>query len=93
MGSPNIRRTVEYGEYPNAQVSCSSGEVGLRDLALTERSSSRNLKALLIDLNGTLHIGHEATHGAVRALERLRAARVPFVLWCVDAERRASTHL
>ncbi|VDB91031.1 unnamed protein product [Peniophora sp. CBMAI 1063] len=36
------------------------------------------LRALLIDLSGTLHVGNEATPGAVHALGRLRAANIPF---------------
>lgn len=46
--------------------------------ALTTTMPRPPLSALLIDLSGTLHIGAHPTPGALRALERLRAARVPF---------------
>ena len=36
------------------------------------------LRALLIDLSGTLHVGNHPTPGAVEALARLRAANIPF---------------
>ena len=38
------------------------------------------IRALFIDLSGTLHIGSTPTPNAVRALERLRKARIPFRL-------------
>lgn len=36
------------------------------------------IKALLINLSGTLHVGSSPTPGAVDALAQLRAAHVPF---------------
>ncbi|CAK9785746.1 hypothetical protein CC85DRAFT_276659 [Cutaneotrichosporon oleaginosum] len=50
------------------------------------------VQALLIDLNGTLHVGSTPTPRAVAALERLRAARVPFVL-CSNNTRESETRL
>lgn len=35
------------------------------------RLNRKGIKAVLVDLSGTLHIENEATHGAVEALERL----------------------
>jgi ribonucleotide monophosphatase NagD (HAD superfamily) len=35
------------------------------------------VRALLIDLNGTLHIGEAAIEGAGRAVERLLASGIP----------------
>lgn len=46
--------------------------------------SSPKLKALLIDLNGTLHIGPNLTPRAASAVVRLRAAGVPFIFWYVS---------
>lgn len=34
-------------------------------------SKLKNLKAILIDLSGTLHIGNEAIPGSIDALKRL----------------------
>lgn len=42
-----------------------------------------SIKALLIDLSGTLHIGPTAIPGAVDAIERLREAKFPFKFWFV----------
>ena len=42
-----------------------------------------SIKALLIDLSGTLHIGPTAIPGAVHAIERLREAKFPFKFWFV----------
>ncbi|OCF40562.1 HAD hydrolase [Kwoniella heveanensis CBS 569] len=50
------------------------------------------LKALLIDLNGTLHLGHEPTKGAVHAIERLRASRIPFI-FCSNSTKESSASL
>ncbi|WVQ94644.1 hypothetical protein IAU59_001724 [Kwoniella sp. CBS 9459] len=50
------------------------------------------LKALLIDLNGTLHLGNEPTKGAVKAIERLRASRIPFI-FCSNSTKESSASL
>ncbi|KAK8861516.1 TIGR01458 family HAD hydrolase [Kwoniella newhampshirensis] len=50
------------------------------------------LKALLIDLNGTLHIGHDSTPNAVTAIDRLRAARIPFI-FCSNSTKESSASL
>jgi ribonucleotide monophosphatase NagD (HAD superfamily) len=39
------------------------------------------IKGLLIDLNGTLHVGDQLTPRAARAVCQLRTARVPFIFW------------
>ncbi|BEJ12785.1 hypothetical protein CspHIS471_0212450 [Cutaneotrichosporon sp. HIS471] len=49
-------------------------------------------KALLIDLNGTLYVGNALTPRAVAALERLRDARMPFVL-CSNNSHQSETRL
>ncbi|KAE8539718.1 TIGR01458 family HAD hydrolase [Cryptococcus gattii VGV] len=54
--------------------------------------SSLKLKALLIDLNGTLHIGSESTPSAVRSIERLRSARIPFI-FCSNSTKESSASL
>jgi ribonucleotide monophosphatase NagD (HAD superfamily) len=38
---------------------------------MTKRLNCGSLKAVLVDLSGTLHIENEVTNGAVEALERL----------------------
>jgi ribonucleotide monophosphatase NagD (HAD superfamily) len=38
---------------------------------MTKRLNCAALKAVLVDLSGTLHIENEVSHGAVEALERL----------------------
>jgi ribonucleotide monophosphatase NagD (HAD superfamily) len=48
-----------------------------------------HLRALLIDLSGTLHIGSIALPGAVRALQRLDEAGVPYRL-CSNASKESS---
>ncbi|ODO04672.1 TIGR01458 family HAD hydrolase [Cryptococcus amylolentus CBS 6273] len=50
------------------------------------------LKALLIDLNGTLHIGSDPTPSAVQALTRLRQARIPFI-FCSNSTKESSSSL
>ncbi|WVQ74561.1 TIGR01458 family HAD hydrolase [Cryptococcus sp. DSM 104548] len=50
------------------------------------------LKALLIDLNGTLHIGSDPTPSAVQALARLRKARIPFI-FCSNSTKESSQSL
>ncbi|WVF66971.1 hypothetical protein IAT40_001714 [Kwoniella sp. CBS 6097] len=55
-------------------------------------SNPLKLKALLIDLNGTLHLGHEPTKGAVQAIERLRASRIPFI-FCSNSTKESSASL
>jgi hypothetical protein len=39
------------------------------------------LRALLIDLNGTLHVGSTPTPRAVEALRKLRQSRMPLLFW------------
>ena len=46
-------------------------------------TSHSQLKALLIDLNGTLHVGSEPTPRAVEAIARLRRSKLPFLFWLV----------
>ncbi|WVQ78711.1 hypothetical protein IAT38_000798 [Cryptococcus sp. DSM 104549] len=55
-------------------------------------SNPLKLKALLIDLNGTLHVGSDPTPSAVEALQRLRAARIPFV-FCSNSTKESSASL
>ncbi|WRT65624.1 uncharacterized protein IL334_002569 [Kwoniella shivajii] len=55
-------------------------------------SNPFKLKALLIDLNGTLHLGSEPTKGAVQAIERLRNARIPFI-FCSNSTKESSAQL
>ena len=50
-------------------------------------SSPLKLKAILIDLNGTLHVGHDATPKAVQAMQRLRRAGIPCVFWSANPRR------
>lgn len=37
-----------------------------------------SVKGLLIDLSGTIHIDSKAIPGAVEAVRKLRASRIPF---------------
>ncbi|KZO93215.1 hypothetical protein CALVIDRAFT_583388 [Calocera viscosa TUFC12733] len=50
------------------------------------------IKALLIDLSGTLHIGDDPTPNAAQALEKLREAGVPFRL-CSNTTKESETDL
>jgi ribonucleotide monophosphatase NagD (HAD superfamily) len=45
-------------------------------------SQLAGLKAVLLDLSGTLHVGQTPTPGAVAALGRLRQAQLPLRFWC-----------
>ncbi|KAK4687251.1 hypothetical protein P7C73_g2862, partial [Tremellales sp. Uapishka_1] len=50
------------------------------------------IKALLIDLNGTVVQGNEALPGSLKALERLREARVPHI-FCSNTTKESSASL
>ncbi|KAG9093260.1 hypothetical protein FS749_014750 [Ceratobasidium sp. UAMH 11750] len=50
------------------------------------------VRALLIDLSGTLHIGKDALPGAVQALERLRQAHIP-VRFCSNTSKESTASL
>ncbi|KAI0066949.1 hypothetical protein BV25DRAFT_1795619 [Artomyces pyxidatus] len=50
------------------------------------------IRAVLIDLSGTLHVGAKPTDGAARALQRLRDARVPF-RFCSNTSKEATSVL
>ncbi|KAG8792267.1 hypothetical protein FRC19_004595 [Serendipita sp. 401] len=52
----------------------------------------RNIKALLIDLSGTLHVGSEPIKGAVAAIQKLRQAKVPF-RFCSNTSKESSAAL
>ncbi|CCA69985.1 hypothetical protein PIIN_03925 [Serendipita indica DSM 11827] len=52
----------------------------------------RKVRALLIDLSGTLHVGSEPIKGAVRAIERLREANVPF-RFCSNTSKESTSAL
>jgi len=43
----------------------------------------RRIRALLIDLSGTLHVGAEPIAGAANAIQRLRDHHIPFRFWLV----------
>lgn len=61
-------------------------------LTIKTSDSSQKLKALLIDLNGTLHIGSESTPSAGKAIERLRSLRIPFI-FCSNSTKESSASL
>jgi len=50
------------------------------------------IRAILIDLSGTLHIGNTPTPGAVEALQRLRHAAVPF-RFCSNTSKESTAAL
>ncbi|TXT10923.1 hypothetical protein VHUM_01674 [Vanrija humicola] len=52
----------------------------------------RAIKALLIDLSGTLHIGKELTPRAAEAVGRLRSAGVPFI-FCSNSTKESEARL
>ncbi|KAL1410360.1 hypothetical protein Q8F55_004368 [Vanrija albida] len=52
----------------------------------------RAIKALLIDLSGTLHVGRELTPRAAEAVGRLRGAGVPF-LFCSNSTKESEARL
>jgi ribonucleotide monophosphatase NagD (HAD superfamily) len=43
--------------------------------------SRSRIRALLIDLSGTLHVGAEPIAGAAEAIQKLRDHGVPFRFW------------
>ena len=50
------------------------------------------IRALLIDLSGTLHIGSDPTPSAVKALQRLRDAGIPF-RFCSNTSKESTDSL
>ncbi len=54
--------------------------------------SPLKFKAILIDLNGTLHIGNQPTSKAVEALRKLRRAKFPLV-FCSNSTKESTRHL
>jgi ribonucleotide monophosphatase NagD (HAD superfamily) len=50
------------------------------------------IKALLIDISGTLHVGAKQTKDAVGALQRLRASQIPFKL-CSNSSKESTQDL
>ncbi|KLO08581.1 hypothetical protein SCHPADRAFT_908510 [Schizopora paradoxa] len=50
------------------------------------------IRALLIDLSGTLHIGSEQTPSAVRSLQRLREAKIP-IRFCSNTSKESTYDL
>ncbi|ORY27451.1 HAD-like domain-containing protein [Naematelia encephala] len=58
----------------------------------SSKMRSPRLKALLIDLNGTLHVGSSPTPQAVQAIIKLRKARLPFI-FCSNSTKESTAHL
>jgi len=54
--------------------------------------SSQPIRALLIDLSGTLHIESTPLPGAIQALERLRASGIPF-RFCSNTSKESTSSL
>lgn len=54
--------------------------------------SSQPIRALLIDLSGTLHIGSTPLPGAIQALQRLRASGIPF-RFCSNTSKESTSLL
>lgn len=50
------------------------------------------ITALLIDLSGTLHVGSSSTSGAIAALHKLRAAKIPF-RFCSNTSKESKSDL
>lgn len=50
------------------------------------------IRAILIDLSGTIHIGNTPTPNAVQALQRLRRAGVPF-RFCSNTSKESTEAL
>ena len=50
------------------------------------------IRALLIDVSGTLQVGASPTPGAVQALSRLRSAGIPFKL-CSNTSKESTQSL
>lgn len=46
----------------------------------TSSPETMTIRALLVDLSGTLHIGKEPTPGALEAFKKLQKANIPFRL-------------
>lgn len=54
--------------------------------------SSQPIKAVLIDLSGTLHIESTALPGAIQALQKLRASGIPF-RFCSNTSKESTSSL
>ena len=52
----------------------------------------RQIRALLVDLSGTLHIGSNAIPGAVDALKRAREAGIP-IRFCSNTSKESTASL
>lgn len=55
----------------------------------SQANSGPPIRALLIDISGTLLVGSSPTPGAVQALAKLRAAHIPFRL-CSNTSKESS---
>ena len=55
-------------------------------------SSRPVIRALLLDLSGTLHVGSSPTPGAIEALHRLRSAQIPF-RFCSNTSKESTSVL
>ena len=58
-------------------------------MASQPKSNPSSIRALLIDISGTLVIGSSPTPGAAHALAQLRAAHIPFRL-CSNTSKESS---
>ena len=58
-------------------------------MASQPKSNLSSIRALLIDISGTLVIGSSPTPGAAHALAQLRAAHIPFRL-CSNTSKESS---
>ena len=54
--------------------------------------SSQPIRALLIDLSGTLHIESTPLPGAIQALQKLRASGIPF-RFCSNTSKESTSSL
>ncbi|KIM32118.1 hypothetical protein M408DRAFT_14632 [Serendipita vermifera MAFF 305830] len=53
---------------------------------------NRRIRALLIDLSGTLHVGADPIAGAARAIQRLRDHKIPF-RFCSNTSKESTNDL
>ena len=69
-----------------------STRVSLKDATTKQTMSSQPIRALLIDLSGTLHIESTPLPGAIEALQRLRTSGIPF-RFCSNTSKESTSSL
>ena len=87
--SARIAVVAYHSVYPTEDIGAS---VCLLADPLSSTMSSQPIRAILIDLSGTLHIESTPLPGAIRALQRLRASGIPF-RFCSNTSKESTSSL